>query len=51
LPIGPERAHWATESLRVKDLEAAAYRAQVQSHVEEALRSLLEATDNDNPGD
>ena len=28
-PIGPERVHWAAESLRVKDLEAAKYRSQV----------------------
>jgi hypothetical protein len=47
LPIGPERAHWATESLREKDLEAADYRAQVGSLVAEALRGLLEATGDD----
>ena len=44
LPIGPERLHWAAESLRVKDLEAAKFRAQVGSRVAEALQGLLEAT-------
>jgi hypothetical protein len=47
LPIGPERVHWNAESLRVKDLEAAKYRAQVGSRVAEALRGLLEAIGND----
>jgi hypothetical protein len=44
LPIGPERAYWAEGSLRVKDQEAATYREQVRSNVEEALRALLDAT-------
>ena len=47
LPIGPERAYWAEESLRVKDLQVANYREQVRSDVEEALRALLEATGHD----
>jgi hypothetical protein len=47
LPIGSERTHWNTESLRMKDLEAANYRAQVGGQVAEALRGLLEATGND----
>lgn len=45
LPIGPERTHWSAESLRVKDLEAANYRAQVCSQVAEALQGLLDATE------
>lgn len=49
LPIGPERAYWAEESLRVKDLEAATYREQVRSDVEEALRALLETTEERDP--
>lgn len=44
LPIGPERAYWAEESLRAKDLLAADYREQVRGEVEEALRALLEVT-------
>lgn len=44
LPIGSERAYWAEGPLRVKDQEAASYREQVRSDVEEALRALLEAT-------
>jgi hypothetical protein len=48
LPIGPERTRWATESLRVKDQEAADYRARVQSQVAEALQGLLDATGNEN---
>lgn len=47
LPIGPERAHWTAESLRVKDLQAADYRAQVGSRVAEALRAFLAATGSD----
>jgi hypothetical protein len=43
VPIGPERAYWNVEVLRVKDLEAARYRDQVRSEVDEALRKLLEA--------
>lgn len=46
LPIGPERAHWTAESLRVKDQEATSYRAQVGGQVAEALRGLLAATEN-----
>lgn len=46
LPIGPERVHWAAESLRVKDLEAAKYRSQVGSRIGEALHGLLGATEN-----
>ncbi|MBY0493556.1 MAG: hypothetical protein K2Y23_05035 [Cyanobacteria bacterium] len=44
LPIGRERVHWATQSLREKDLEAADYRARVIVQVDEALRRLLETT-------
>jgi hypothetical protein len=47
LPIGPERANWNAESLRVKDMEAANYREQVRSVVTEALRALLETTGDD----
>jgi hypothetical protein len=47
LPIGPDRAHWTAESLRVKHLEAANYRAQVSTQVAEALQGLLEATGNE----
>jgi hypothetical protein len=47
LPIGPERAHWNTESLRVKDLEAANYRERVRSQVAAALRELLEVIGNE----
>jgi hypothetical protein len=46
LPIRRERQYWGTEALRVKDMEAARYRAQVGSLIEEALRAFLEATDN-----
>ena len=45
LPIGPERMHWATEALRLKDPGAAEYRALVRSQVEESLKSLLDAID------
>src|SRR5688500_3138258 len=47
LPIGPERTYWSAESLLVKDREAAIYRAEVRSEVEEALKDLLVATGND----
>ncbi len=47
LPIGPERAYWNADSLRVKDLQAANYRAAVRDLVEEALLRLLEATEDD----
>jgi hypothetical protein len=47
LPIGLERAHWAEESLRLKDLQAANYREQVRRTVEDALRALLDATARD----
>jgi len=43
LPIGPERANWSAESLRVKDLEAANYREQVRAQIGQALQDLLEA--------
>lgn len=47
LPIGPDRAYWDKESLRLKDLQAANYRERVRGLVEEALRELLAATEND----
>ena len=46
-PLGPERAHWTTESLREKDLHADAYRTQVHSIVVEALKGLLDAIGNE----
>jgi hypothetical protein len=49
LPIGSERALWATDRLREKDLEAADYRTRVKSQVANALRRLLDATGNDLP--
>ena len=47
LPIGPERAHWNTESLRVNDLQAADYRERVRGQVADALRELLEVIGNE----
>src|SRR5262245_42347331 len=44
LPIGPERAYWAEDVLRAKDLQAANYREQVRGEVEKALWALLDAT-------
>lgn len=41
LPIGPERKNWATEALRLKDIEAANYREQVKDVVTNALHELL----------
>jgi hypothetical protein len=49
LPIGPERAYWAEEPLRVKDSQAANYREQVRRLVEDALRAVLEATGDRRP--
>jgi hypothetical protein len=46
-PLGPERAYWNPESLRMKDLQAADYRARVGGIVAEALQRLLEAIGND----
>lgn len=43
LPIGAERKHWATETLRAKDIEAADYRELVRVTVTEALQGLLVA--------
>lgn len=44
--LGSQRAHWTTESLTLKDAEAAEYRAQVGRLVAEALQRFLEATGN-----
>lgn len=38
LPIGPERAYGAEESLRVRDQQAANYRERVRGEVKKALR-------------
>ena len=46
MPLGSQRAHWTTESLTLKDAEAAEYRAQVDRLVAEALQRFLEATGN-----
>jgi hypothetical protein len=43
LAVGAERNHWADESLRAKDIEAANYRERVKGVVTEALRELLAA--------
>ncbi len=45
LPLGPERANWATVPLAAKDLEAAEYRERVRGVVSDALRELLDNTE------
>lgn len=46
-PLGAERAYWDTEALKEKDLIAAKYRDEVRTLIEEDLRVLLEATEDD----
>lgn len=41
LPIGSERAHWAAEPLRLKDIEVTDYRERVRSVVVKALSELV----------
>ena len=43
LPIGSERKHWSIGALKLKDIEAAHYRGQVNDVVREALMRLLVA--------
>jgi len=50
LPIGAEREHWAAEVLRLKDIEAADYRARVKDTVARALQELLVALGEANRG-
>jgi hypothetical protein len=47
MPIGREREHWATEPLRLKDLEAGDYRNRVRDIVAKALRELVLILEND----